>query len=64
MDRFHNPEFTQIELYVAFKDYEWMMNTVEEMIEKAVLDVNETTQVPVGENIIDFKRPWKRLYDV
>jgi lysyl-tRNA synthetase class 2 len=60
MDRFHNPEFTQIELYVAYKDYEWMMNTVEEMIEKAALDVNETTQVPVGDNIIDFKRPWKR----
>lgn len=60
MDRFHNPEFTQIELYVAYKDYEWMMNTVEAMIEKAVLDVNGVTQVPVGENIIDFKRPWKR----
>lgn len=60
MDRFHNPEFTQIELYVAYKDYEWMMNTVEEMIEKAVLDVTGDTKVQVGEHLIDFKRPWKR----
>ena len=60
MDRFHNPEFTQIELYVAYKDYEWMMNTVEEMIEKAVMDVNADTKVLVGDHLIDFKRPWKR----
>ncbi len=61
MSRFHNPEFTQIELYVAYKDYEWMMNLVEEMIEKVALDTNGTTKVQVGENIIDFKRPWKRF---
>jgi lysyl-tRNA synthetase class 2 len=60
MSRFHNPEFTQIELYVAFKDYEWMMNLVEEMIEKVALDIHGTTQVQVGKNLIDFKRPWQR----
>ncbi|NNE29158.1 MAG: lysine--tRNA ligase, partial [Saprospiraceae bacterium] len=60
MSRFHNPEFTQIELYVAYKDYEWMMNLVEEMVEKVAIAVNGKTQVQVGENVIDFKRPWKR----
>jgi lysyl-tRNA synthetase, class II len=66
MDRFHNPEFTQMELYVAYKDYEWMMNLVEEMVEKIALDLHGTTQVQVGENLIDFKRPWKRftMYEV
>jgi lysyl-tRNA synthetase class 2 len=61
MDRFHNPEFTQMELYVAYKDYEWMMNLVEEMVEKIALDLHGTTQVQVGENLVDFKRPWKRF---
>jgi len=61
MSRFHNPEFTQIELYVAYKDYEWMMNLVEEMVEKVALDTNGTTKVQVGDNVIDFKRPWKRF---
>jgi lysyl-tRNA synthetase class 2 len=61
MDRFHNPEFTQMELYVAYKDYFWMMETVEEMVEKIALDLHGTTQVKVGDNIIDFKRPWKRF---
>jgi lysyl-tRNA synthetase class 2 len=60
MSRFHNPEFTQVELYVAYKDYQWMMNLVEEMIEKAAMDLHGTTQVTVGANVIDFKRPWKR----
>ena len=60
MSRFHNPEFTQIELYVAYKDYYWMMDLVEEMIEKVALDIHGKTQVKVGSNIIDFKRPWKR----
>ena len=60
MDRFHNPEFTQMELYVAYKDYFWMMNLVEEMVERVALALHGTTQVQVGENIIDFKRPWKR----
>jgi lysyl-tRNA synthetase class 2 len=61
MDRFHNPEFTQMELYVAYKDYQWMMNLVEEMVEKIVLDMNGKTQLQVGEHLIDFKRPWKRF---
>jgi lysyl-tRNA synthetase class 2 len=61
MSRFHNPEFTQVELYVAYKDYQWMMNLVEEMIEKVAIDLHGTTQVKVGENVIDFKRPWKRF---
>jgi len=60
MDRFHNPEFTQVELYVAYKDYQWMMELVEEMIEKVALDLHGTTKVQLGENTIDFKRPWKR----
>ena len=60
MSRFHNPEFTQVELYVAYKDYQWMMDLVEEMIEKVALDLHGTTSVSVGENNIDFKRPWKR----
>jgi lysyl-tRNA synthetase, class II len=61
MSRFHNPEFTQIELYVAYKDYEWMMNLVEEMIEQVAMDIHGHTKVQVGEHIIDFKRPWKRF---
>ena len=61
MSRFHNPEFTQMELYVAYKDYEWMMNLVEEMVEKIALDLHGTTAVQVGEHTIDFKRPWKRF---
>jgi len=61
MSRFHNPEFTQIELYVAYKDYEWMMNLVEEMVEKVAIDIHGTTEVQVGENVINFKRPWKRF---
>jgi lysyl-tRNA synthetase, class II len=60
MSRFHNPEFTQIELYVAYKDYYWMMDLVEEMIEKVALDLHGKTQVKVGDKVIDFKRPWKR----
>ncbi len=61
MSRFHNPEFTQVELYVAYKDYQWMMNLVEEMIEKVAIDLHGTTEVRVGENLINFKRPWKRF---
>jgi len=61
MSRFHNPEFTMMELYVAYKDYQWMMNLVEEMVEKISLDLHGTTKVTVGEHEIDFKRPWKRF---
>jgi lysyl-tRNA synthetase class 2 len=66
MSRYHNPEFTQVELYVAFKDYNWMMDLVEEMVEKVALDLHGTTEVQVGKNQIDFKRPWKRytMYEV
>ena len=60
MDRFHNPEFTQMELYVAYKDYNWMMNLVEEMVEKIAIALHGNTKVTVGQNVIDFARPWKR----
>lgn len=60
MDRFHNPEFTQVELYVAYKDYKWMMHFAEHMIEQIAISLYGTTKVQVGENIIDFKTPWKR----
>ncbi len=60
MSRFHNPEFTQMELYVAYKDYIWMMALVEEMVEYITLEIHGTTQVKSGDHIIDFKRPWKR----
>jgi lysyl-tRNA synthetase class 2 len=61
MDRFHNPEFTQMELYVAYKDYEWMMNLVEEMVERIAIEVTGSTEIKVGDNIVNFKRPWKRF---
>lgn len=61
MSRFHNPEFTQVELYVAYKDYNWMMELVEEMLEKAAIDIHGTTEVQVGDHIINFQRPWKRM---
>ena len=61
MSRFHNPEFTQVELYVAYKDYYWMMELVEEMVEKVAIDLHGSTEVTVGENVINFKRPWKRF---
>ncbi len=61
MDRTHNPEFTLMELYVAYKDYIWMMDLVEELFEKIALDLHGVTQVKVGENMIDFKRPYPRL---
>ena len=57
--RFHNPEFTQMELYVAYKDYSWMMDLVEKMVEKIAMDLHGTTEVKVGENIINFQRPWR-----
>lgn len=61
MSRFHNPEFTQVELYVAYKDYNWMMDLVEEMVEKVALDLHGDTVVQVGAHKIDFHRPWKRM---
>ncbi len=61
MDRTHNPEFTVMELYVAYKDYNWMMDVTEELIEKIALDLNGTTKIKMGEHVIDFKRPFKRV---
>lgn len=61
MDRTHNPEFTAMEIYVAYKDYNWMMEFTEKMIEKICLDVNGTTELAVGETTISFKTPFKRV---
>jgi lysyl-tRNA synthetase class 2 len=60
MSRFHNPEFTMLELYVAYKDYLWMMNLMEEMTEKMCVAIHGTSEVLVGNNTISFKRPWKQ----
>jgi lysyl-tRNA synthetase class 2 len=60
MSRFHNPEFTQMELYVAYKDYAWMMDLVEEMVERVALALHGKTEVQVGDNLINFQRPWQR----
>ena len=61
MDRTHNPEFTCMEIYVSYKDYNWMMEFTEKMLEKICLDVNGTTEVKVGDNTISFKAPFKRV---
>jgi lysyl-tRNA synthetase class 2 len=61
MDRTHNPEFTVMELYVAYKDYFWMMETTEALLEKVALKSNGSSKVTVGENTIDFKAPYPRV---
>jgi lysyl-tRNA synthetase class 2 len=61
MDRTHNPEFTVMEIYVAYKDYKWMMDFTEEMIEKVAMELHGTTEVGAGEQVIDFKRPFRRI---
>ena len=61
MSRFHNPEFTMLEVYVAYKDYVWMMERTEAMIERVALDLHGTTEVQVGSHTINFQRPWKRF---
>jgi lysyl-tRNA synthetase class 2 len=61
MDRTHNPEFTVLEFYVAYKDYLWMMDTTEQLLEKAAMDVNGTTDVTIGDKTISFKAPYKRI---
>ncbi|MEN9370617.1 MAG: lysine--tRNA ligase [Bacteroidota bacterium] len=61
MDRTHNPEFTVLEIYVAYKDYNWMMDFTEEMLERVALDLHGQTKVQMGENTIDFQRPFKRI---
>lgn len=65
MDRTHNPEFTVMEIYVAYKDYLWMMNFTEEMIERVAIALHGTTDVQLGHETISFKRPFKRvtMYD-
>ncbi len=61
MDRTHNPEFTAMEIYVAYKDYNWMMDFTEKMIEKICLEVNGKNEIMVGDNLISFKTPFKRI---
>ena len=65
MDRTHNPEFTVLEFYVAYKDYNWMMSFSEKLLEKVVTDLYGTTEVTMGDKTIDFKAPFKRvtMYD-
>lgn len=61
MDRTHNPEFTVLEWYTAYKDYNWMMNITEQLFERIAITLHGTTKVKVGENEIDFKAPFKRI---
>jgi len=61
MDRTHNPEFTMVELYVAYKDYFWMMETTENLLEKIASDLNGTSKVKLGDGTINFKAPYKRI---
>jgi lysyl-tRNA synthetase, class II len=61
MDRTHNPEFTSMEIYVAYKDYIWMMEMVEELIEKVTESIHGTTILTVGDKQIDFAGPYRRL---
>mgnify|MGYP003314639198 CR=1 FL=1 len=61
MDRTHNPEFTMVELYVAYKDYFWMMETTENLLEKIASELNGSSKVKLGDNTIDFKAPYKRI---
>jgi lysyl-tRNA synthetase class 2 len=61
MDRTHNPEFTVLEFYTAYKDYEWMMKITEQLMEKVAIATNGTTKVMVGDKEIDFKAPYKRI---
>jgi len=61
MDRSHNPEFTCMELYVSYKDYNWMMSFTEQLLEKICIAVNGTTEVKIGDNVVSFKAPFRRL---
>ncbi len=61
LSRFHNPEFTMMELYVAYRDYNWMMDLVEEMIETVAIEVNGSPEVTINGNTISFARPWRRV---
>ena len=61
MDRTHNPEFTILELYVSYKDYNWMMDITEQLLEKVAIDSNGKTNIKVGDKLIDFKAPYQRI---
>ena len=61
MDRTHNPEFTVMEIYVAYKDYLWMMEFTEQMLEKVAVAVNGTTELTLDGKQISFKAPFRRL---
>ena len=61
MDRTHNPEFTVMEMYAAYKDYHWMMDTTEQLLEKVALELHGTTTAQFGEHIIDYKAPYARV---
>lgn len=61
MDRTHNPEFTVMEIYIAYKDYNWMMSFTEEIIEKVALDLHGTTRISYGDSVIDLKPPYRRV---
>ncbi|WP_373516779.1 lysine--tRNA ligase [Pricia sp.] len=61
MDRTHNPEFTVMELYVAYKDYHWMMDTTEKLLEKVAIEANGSSKITVGKNEIEFKAPYPRI---
>ena len=61
MDRTHNPEFTVMEMYAAYKDYNWMMDTTESLLETIAMDLHGTSKVQLGEHTIDFKAPYKRI---
>ena len=61
MDRTHNPEFTVMELYVAYKDYHWMMDTTEKLLETIALESNGSSKITVGKNVIEFKAPYPRV---
>ncbi|MEM7187886.1 MAG: lysine--tRNA ligase [Bacteroidota bacterium] len=61
MDRTHNPEFTVMEMYAAYKDYHWMMDVTEQLLERVAVELHGTTQVPFGEHVIDYKAPYARV---
>jgi lysyl-tRNA synthetase class 2 len=61
MDRTHNPEFTVLEFYAAYRDYFWMMNTTEKLLEKIAVDLHGTTELTVGDKSISFAPPFKRI---
>ena len=61
MDKYHNPEFTCMELYVQYKDYNWMMAFTERLLETICMEVNGTTEVAMGDNVVSFKAPYRRL---